>query len=102
MPSLGTVDALQPIAAAPPNLREEMCGKHRKRPAAEEEDDESRRQSAATPARAYAMTLPNLRDRQAQRPLLGPLDDLMPPSRSAGDRRAEGAGRRPRRGAGAA
>ena len=40
MPSLGSVDALQPIAAAPPNLREEMCGKHRKRPAAEEADDE--------------------------------------------------------------
>ena len=35
MPSLGTVDALQPIDAAPPNLRDEMCGKHRKRPAAE-------------------------------------------------------------------
>ena len=40
MPSLGSVDALQPIAAAPPNLRDEMCGKHRKRPAAEEADDE--------------------------------------------------------------
>jgi D-alanyl-D-alanine carboxypeptidase len=39
MPSLGSVDALQPIAAAPPNLREEMCGTHRKRPATEDEDD---------------------------------------------------------------
>lgn len=38
-PSLGTVDALAPIDAAPPNLRDEMCGKHRKRPAAEEADD---------------------------------------------------------------
>jgi len=38
-PSLGTVDALQPINVDPPNLREEMCGPHRKRPAAEEEDD---------------------------------------------------------------
>jgi D-alanyl-D-alanine carboxypeptidase len=37
-PSLGTVDALQPINTDPPNLREEMCGPHRKRPAAEEED----------------------------------------------------------------
>src|SRR4029078_6891113 len=28
-PSLGTVDALAPIDAQPPNLREEMCGGHR-------------------------------------------------------------------------
>jgi D-alanyl-D-alanine carboxypeptidase len=40
MPSLGTVDSLAPINAAPPNLREEMCGKHRRRPAAEEADEE--------------------------------------------------------------
>jgi D-alanyl-D-alanine carboxypeptidase len=39
-PSLGTVDALVPIAAAPPNLKEDMCGKHRSRPAAEEEDSD--------------------------------------------------------------
>ena len=40
-PSLGTVKSLQPINAAPPDLRDEMCGPHRKRPAAEEADDES-------------------------------------------------------------
>ena len=39
-PSLGTVDSLQPINAAPPDLRDEMCGPHRKRPAAEEADDD--------------------------------------------------------------
>src|SRR5262245_11956256 len=39
MPSLGTVDTLQPVNVDPPNLREEMCGKNRKRPAAETEDD---------------------------------------------------------------
>jgi D-alanyl-D-alanine carboxypeptidase len=38
-PSLGTVDTLQPVNVDPPNLREEMCGKNRKRPAAENEDD---------------------------------------------------------------
>jgi len=32
-PSLGTVDALAPIDAQPPNLREEMCGGHRRKPA---------------------------------------------------------------------
>jgi D-alanyl-D-alanine carboxypeptidase len=39
MPSLGTVESLQPVNVDPPNLREEMCGKNRKRPAAETEDD---------------------------------------------------------------
>ena len=40
MPSLGTVDQLKPIEATPPNLREDMCGPKRKRPAAEDEDTE--------------------------------------------------------------
>jgi D-alanyl-D-alanine carboxypeptidase len=39
MPSLGTVEMLRPINAAPPNLREQMCGAHRKRPATEDEDE---------------------------------------------------------------
>jgi D-alanyl-D-alanine carboxypeptidase len=38
-PSLGTVESLQPISAEPPNLREEMCGNHRKRQATEDEDE---------------------------------------------------------------
>jgi len=37
-PSLGTVDQLQPIDAAPPNLKDQICGGHRKRPPAEDED----------------------------------------------------------------
>jgi len=41
-PSLGTVEALKVANAnaTPPDLRDEMCGPHRKRPAAEEADDE--------------------------------------------------------------
>src|SRR5437016_4669874 len=39
MAPYGTVESLQPIAAAPPNLREDMCGGHRKRPASEDEDE---------------------------------------------------------------
>jgi D-alanyl-D-alanine carboxypeptidase len=39
-PSLGTVDALAPIDALPPNLREEMCGGHRRKPPAEDNDEE--------------------------------------------------------------
>jgi len=38
-PALGTVDKLAPIAAAPPNLRDEMCGPKRKRPASDEDDE---------------------------------------------------------------
>ncbi len=37
-PALGTVDNLVPIDAAPPNLRDEMCGGKRKRPASDEDD----------------------------------------------------------------
>src|SRR4029079_7950955 len=38
-PSLGTVDSLAPIDASPPNLRDEMCGGKRKRPATDEDAD---------------------------------------------------------------
>jgi D-alanyl-D-alanine carboxypeptidase len=38
-PSLGYVNGLTPIAAAPPNLTDETCGPHRRRPATEAEDD---------------------------------------------------------------
>ena len=44
-PSLGSVDSLQPINATPPDLRDEMCGPHRKRPAAEDADDENKSSS---------------------------------------------------------
>ena len=36
-PSLGMVDSLAPIDATPPNLRDEMCGGKRKRPATDED-----------------------------------------------------------------
>lgn len=39
-PSLGRVEDLQPINAAPPNRYEESCGKHRRRPGAEAADDD--------------------------------------------------------------
>ncbi len=46
-PSLGSVDALAPIAAAPPNLHDEVCGPHRKRLAAEDEEEEVNNQPGA-------------------------------------------------------
>jgi D-alanyl-D-alanine carboxypeptidase len=45
-PSLGTVDELKPINTDPPNLKDEMCGPHRKRPAAEDEDLDEEADSA--------------------------------------------------------
>ena len=51
MPSLGSVDGLKPIDASPPNLKDEMCGPHRKRPAADDEDEEAGNDSG-TPAPA--------------------------------------------------
>ncbi|MGA2289356.1 serine hydrolase [Bradyrhizobium sp.] len=38
-PSLGTVDNLVPIDASPPNLRDEMCGGKRHKPASDEEEE---------------------------------------------------------------
>jgi D-alanyl-D-alanine carboxypeptidase len=40
-PALGQVDKLAAINADPPNLHDEVCGRHRKRPAAEDEEDEA-------------------------------------------------------------
>src|SRR5277367_2511246 len=40
-PSLGTVDQLTPIDATPPNLKDEMCGPHRKHAATEEDDPDA-------------------------------------------------------------
>ena len=81
MPSLGSVDALQPIAAAPPNLRDEMCGKHRKRPAAEDADEEEVATSSSDTdqSSAYAVTVQNLRGRTARGPILGPYTITTPP-----------------------
>src|SRR5258706_2132455 len=47
-PSLGTVDNLVPIDASPPNLRDEMCGGKRKRPASDEDEDTVASNAGAT------------------------------------------------------
>jgi D-alanyl-D-alanine carboxypeptidase len=63
-PSLGSVDALAPIDSAPPNLKDEMCGKHRKRPAAEDEDadaDGDSGQSAGDASQTHSLLLSALR-----------------------------------------
>jgi D-alanyl-D-alanine carboxypeptidase len=73
-PTLGTVDSLQPINAAPTDLRDEMCGPHRKRPAAEEADDESTTASGPQDSSSpVAFALSNLQPSQPKpSSLLGP------------------------------
>jgi D-alanyl-D-alanine carboxypeptidase len=93
MPSLGTVDALQPIAAAPINMRDEVCGKHRKRPASEEEDDGEGTQAGnpdVDQSSAFAMTTNSLRDRTVRGPILGPLQASVPIPVYVGPARSDG------------
>ena len=47
-PALGSVNALQPIDADPPNLKDEMCGPHRKRKHSEDEDVDAGGTNTAT------------------------------------------------------
>jgi D-alanyl-D-alanine carboxypeptidase len=59
MPTAGTVESVRPIDVTPPNLRDQMCGPHRKRPAAENEDDSIAGNSG--PDSPYAVFLSSLR-----------------------------------------
>jgi D-alanyl-D-alanine carboxypeptidase len=92
MPSLGTVDALQPIAAAPVNMKEEVCGKHRKRPAADDDEDDDGAQANSSDvdqSSAYAMTTNSLGARP-KGPLLGPLQASVPIIVYTGPQRSDG------------
>jgi D-alanyl-D-alanine carboxypeptidase len=64
-PSLGMVDALAPMDVTPPNLQEQTCGKHRKRPAAEDEDmdadSDNSQQAAAAASETRSLLLSALR-----------------------------------------
>jgi D-alanyl-D-alanine carboxypeptidase len=68
MPSLGTVETVEPINASPPNLRDEMCGGHRKRPATEDEDDIVPANTG--PESSYGVFLSSLRPPKAKGALL--------------------------------
>jgi D-alanyl-D-alanine carboxypeptidase len=59
MPSLGTVETVANVGGAPPNLREEMCGAHRKRQATEDEDEAL--QANVSGDSPYAIFLSSLR-----------------------------------------
>jgi D-alanyl-D-alanine carboxypeptidase len=61
-PQLGTVEALVPVNAEPPNMREDMCGKHRKKQASEDEDDSAAIASLlSSSGSAYSVFLSALR-----------------------------------------
>ncbi|HEY6259046.1 MAG TPA: D-alanyl-D-alanine carboxypeptidase family protein [Xanthobacteraceae bacterium] len=59
-PSLGVVTSLTPVEASPPDLHEEMCGPHRKRPTAEDEDQEANGGNEPSDS-PYAVFLSSLR-----------------------------------------
>ncbi len=75
MPTLGTVDQLVPISAAPPNLREETCGKNRKRPAAEDEEVEV----GADGSSPLAFLLSNLQSNVKVSSVLANGNPMLPP-----------------------
>ncbi len=72
-PSLGTVESLATIDAAPPDLRETICGPHRKKPASEnEEDDETVAANPDDPNGSQHFKLSNLGPSAKASALLGP------------------------------
>jgi D-alanyl-D-alanine carboxypeptidase len=77
IPAFGTVNALQPVDAAPPNLRDEICGKGRR--AKPPSDSEEEPVAVAEPGSVLAgMTSFQLGPR-TQGSLLGPLTPSMAP-----------------------
>ncbi|MDB5656858.1 MAG: Serine-type D-Ala-D-Ala carboxypeptidase [Tardiphaga sp.] len=69
-PALGTVDNLAPIDAAPPDLRDEMCGPKRKRPASDADEDSEISGATANSALSFFAT------GGLQPPVLRPVDML--------------------------
>jgi D-alanyl-D-alanine carboxypeptidase len=60
-PALGTVDNLTPVNADPPNLHDQVCGPHRKRPAAEDEDADAGGENGAGTDTPFSAVLSSLR-----------------------------------------
>jgi D-alanyl-D-alanine carboxypeptidase len=82
MPSLGTVDALQPIAAAPPDLRDQICGKGRRHRTDHAEEEEAQLPAGSqvdSASAAYAAIMPSFRTPGDKGSLLGPWTPSMAP-----------------------
>jgi len=66
-PSLGKVDALAPVNVAPPDLSDEMCGKHRKRHHSDDEDADAGSDDEAGQSDAeFTAALASLREPMAK------------------------------------
>ena len=65
-PALGSVEALSPVEATPPNLHDEICGPHRKKPPADDEEDQAEG-SADEPNGSFSTLLSALRAPGAKR-----------------------------------
>jgi D-alanyl-D-alanine carboxypeptidase len=81
LPALGTVDQLTPIAAAPPDLHEEICGKHKSRTAETTEEDPQAASSTGDldPSSAFAALAQTLGAVHTTKPMLAQLPPSMPP-----------------------
>ncbi|MGC1467577.1 MAG: D-alanyl-D-alanine carboxypeptidase family protein [Pseudolabrys sp.] len=79
-PSLGTVNELAPIDAQPANLRDEMCGPHRRKPPSEDNNEEEEGVVAAgdTNSASPTFALSNLKP-PAGKYVLGPPVETQPP-----------------------
>ncbi len=79
-PSLGTVDALKPIDAKPPDLRDEMCGAHRHRhkPPSDNDDDSATAANGGSDSNQGDFVLSALRPADGKF-VLGPPVDTQPP-----------------------
>jgi D-alanyl-D-alanine carboxypeptidase len=77
-PALGTVDQLAPIDAQPPNLRDEMCGGHRRKPPSEDNDEEQREAATGDNGSAQTFVLSALRPANGKFVLGPPVDTEAP------------------------
>jgi D-alanyl-D-alanine carboxypeptidase len=77
-PSLGTVDALKPIDAKPPDLRDEMCGSHRhhRKPPSDNEEDSADSGTAGSTQSGFVLSALSPADSKF---VLGPPVDTQPP-----------------------
>jgi D-alanyl-D-alanine carboxypeptidase len=92
LPTLGTVDTLQPIAAAPVNMKDEICGKHRKRPASDDEEvNDSPQAGNPDVDQSSAFSITNsLGAKPVKGALLGPVQPSVPIIVYTGPQRGDG------------
>jgi len=78
MPSLGTLESVQTVAADPPNLREQVCGGKNRGKARTDHASEEDQNPPAMGLAAFASILPGAGQPDTG-PILGPPIEVMPP-----------------------